>query len=250
MTLVPETIFISALTFCRIGAIFMLAPGIGEIYVSIWVRLALAIGLTVLLVPVLSIQKIPLPGHPFGYLAPIFQEIFIGLLFGGLVRLSISALHVAGTVIAFQNGFASSTFFDPAQGGQSAIIASFISLLGVAVIFATDLHHLLLQGLSTSYRLFPLGGSFPVDTFSETASRIVGGLFETGLRLSAPFIVFGLVFNVGLGALNRLMPSIQVMFIALPLQILIGFMLLFSISAALLQVFSQYYRETLILFGG
>ena len=44
--------------------------------------------------------------------------------------------------------------------------------------------------------------------------------------MSAPFIVFGLVFNLGMGILSRLMPQLQVFFLAMPASIGVGLVLL------------------------
>ena len=49
-----------------------------------------------------------------------------------------------------------------------------------------------------------------------------------GIQLSAPFLVFGLLFNLGLGVLSRLMPQMQVFFVGMPLSILIGFLILLA----------------------
>ncbi len=46
--------------------------------------------------------------------------------------------------------------------------------------------------------------------------RTVALAFRIGIQLSAPFIVFGLLFNLGLGVLSRLMPQMQVFFVGLP----------------------------------
>ncbi|MBV8578887.1 MAG: flagellar biosynthetic protein FliR, partial [Acetobacteraceae bacterium] len=42
------------------------------------------------------------------------------------------------------------------------------------------------------------------------ATRAFTAAFRIGLQMSAPFLVFGLVFNLGLGVLARLMPQMQV----------------------------------------
>jgi NNP family nitrate/nitrite transporter-like MFS transporter len=44
--------------------------------------------------------------------------------------------------------------------------------------------------------------------------------------MSAPFLIFGLAYYIGLGLLGRLMPQLQVFFIAMPLNILLGFSIL------------------------
>ena len=54
----------------------------------------------------------------------------------------------------------------------------------------------------------------------------VGGAFRVGVQIAAPFLVFGLLFNVGLGVIARLMPQLQVFFLGLPASIMIGFALM------------------------
>jgi len=60
------------------------------------------------------------------------------------------------------------------------------------------------------------------------------------MQLSAPFLVFGLVFNIGLGVLARLMPQMQVYFVGVPLSILAGFLILAIVIAAMMGTFLDY----------
>ena len=96
-------------------------------------------------------------------------------------------------------------------------------MLGITLFFATDMHHLghrraqrQLHVCSRRARCPPTGDVAALIT------RTVAGAFRIGIQLSAPFLVFGLVFNIGLGVLSRLMPQMQVFFVALPLSILLG----------------------------
>jgi flagellar biosynthesis protein FliR len=68
-------------------------------------------------------------------------------------------------------------------------------------------------------------------------TRTIANAFRVGIQLSAPFLVFGLVFNVALGVLSRLMPQMQVFFVGLPLSILIGFLILLLVIGATMTVF-------------
>jgi flagellar biosynthetic protein FliR len=65
-------------------------------------------------------------------------------------------------------------------------------------------------------------------------TRTLAGAFRVGVQLSAPFLVFGLLFNLGLGLLSRLMPQMQVFFVGMPLSILAGFMMLFLLISAMM----------------
>src|SRR5205814_1722465 len=83
-----------------------------------------------------------------------------------------------------------------------------------------------LTAFNCSYLLFKPGD---IPLFGDVASILtntVSGTFRIGVQLSAPFLVFGLLFNLGLGILSRLMPQMQVFFIGMPLSILVGFLIL------------------------
>jgi flagellar biosynthetic protein FliR len=86
-----------------------------------------------------------------------------------------------------------------------------------------------------SYTLFSPGGALPWDDFSDLMTRTVAHAFGLGMQIAAPFLVVGLVFYLGLGLINRLMPQMQVFFIAMPLQIALAFFIMaLTISAAML----------------
>jgi flagellar biosynthetic protein FliR len=71
-------------------------------------------------------------------------------------------------------------------------------------------------------------------------TQTVAGAFRVGLQLSAPFLVFGLLFNIGLGVLSRLMPQMQVFFIAMPLSILVGLLFLLLVLGSMMGLFLDY----------
>lgn len=220
--LLPLDVFAVFLVFVRIAAALMLLPGIGEAYVSVQIRLAAAAVLTVAISP-LVIGTLPiLPATPLELLMLILGELVVGVLIGAAARLMMSALHVAGTVIAFQSSLGFALFIDPTQGTQGALIAAFLSLLGLVLIFATGLHMMMIRALADSYVLFTPGQMPPVGDFAALAVRYVSSSFRIGIQIAAPFIVFGLVFYIGLGILARLLPQIQIFFIAIPLQIFLS----------------------------
>jgi flagellar biosynthetic protein FliR len=220
--LLPLDVFAVFLVFVRIAAALMLLPGIGEAYVSVQIRLAAAAVLTVAISP-LVIGTLPiLPATPLELLMLILGELVVGLLIGAAARLMMSALHVAGTVIAFQSSLGFALFIDPTQGTQGALIAAFLSLLGLVLIFATGLHMMMIRALADSYVLFTPGQMPPVGDFAALAVRYVSSSFRIGIQIAAPFIVFGLVFYIGLGILARLLPQIQIFFIGIPLQIFLS----------------------------
>jgi flagellar biosynthetic protein FliR len=240
--LLPLDVFAVFLVFVRIAAALMLLPGIGEAYVSVQIRLAAAAVLTVAISP-LVIGTLPiLPATPLELLMLILGELVVGLLIGAAARLMMSALHVAGTVIAFQSSLGFALFIDPTQGTQGALIAAFLSLLGLVLIFATGLHMMMIRALADSYVLFTPGQLPPVGDFAALAVRYVSSSFRIGIQIAAPFIVFGLIFYIGLGILARLLPQIQIFFIAIPLQIFLALTIFGLILAPMMIWFLEHFE--------
>ncbi|MEQ8248393.1 MAG: flagellar biosynthetic protein FliR [Alphaproteobacteria bacterium] len=224
--LLPLDVFAVFLVFARLSAALMLMPGIGEAYVSIQIRLVVAIVLTIVISP-LVIGTLPiLPATPLELLLLILGEIVVGVMIGTAARMTMSALHVAGTVIAFQSSLGFALFVDPTQGTQGALIATFLTILGLVLVFASGLHMMMIRALADSYVLFTPGQLPSMGDFAALAIRYVSGSFRVGIQIAAPFIVFGLVFYIGLGILARLLPQIQIFFIAIPLQIFLALIIL------------------------
>jgi len=233
------------LGFARIGTMVMLLPGLGELTVSPRVRLTIALALTAVILP-LHRGDYQIDLRAFGPVVLMLgEEILIGIVLGLIARLTIAALQIAGSVVAQQMGLGFVTAVDPSQGQQGMIVGNFLGVLGITLIFATDLHYLVIAALNDSYALFHPGEVPLLGDVASLVSNTVTGAFRIGVQLAAPFIVFGLIFNLGLGVLARLMPQMQVFFVGLPLSILGGFLILVLVLGAMMMTFLGYVEGVL-----
>jgi flagellar biosynthetic protein FliR len=233
------------LLFARIGTMVMLLPGLGEMSVPVRMRLVVALLLAAVLFPLHRAAYVIDLRAPGPVLIALGQELLIGVVLGLTARLTISALQVAGSVIAQQLGLGFVTTVDPSQGQQGIILGNFLTMLGITLIFATDLHHMVIAALHDSYRLFRPGEVPVAGDIAMLVTRIIGGAFRVGIQLAAPFLVFGLVFNLALGILSRLMPQMQVFFVGMPLSIMIGFLILLLVVGAMMGGFLDYVQGVL-----
>jgi flagellar biosynthesis protein FliR len=228
------------LIFARTGTMIMLLPGIGEQGISPRMRLTVALVLAAVLVPLHRADYHLVAGTLGPAIVMVFEEIIIGAVLGLAARLTISALDVAGTIIAQELGLGFVTAVDPSQGEQSMIISNFLTMLAITLFFATDMHHLVLAALNDSYTLFAPGEVPATGDVAALITKTTSGAFRIGIQISAPFLVFGMVFNLGLGVLSRLMPAMQVYFLAMPLSILGGFLFLVVVLGAMMGMFLDY----------
>ena len=233
------------LSFARVGTMVMLLPGLGEMTVSPRVRLTIALVLTAVIMP-LHRNDYQIDLRAFGpVLLTLGQELLIGVVLGLLARLTIASLQIAGSVVAQQMGLGFVTAVDPTQGQQGVIVGNFLGVLGVTLIFATDMHHLVIAALNDSYTLFRPGEVPVLGDVANILTTTATGMFRIGVQLAAPFLVFGLLFNLGLGVLSRLMPQMQVFFVGMPLSILVGFLILLLVICAMMMSFLDYVEGVL-----
>src|SRR5436305_6730031 len=241
ISLLPALAAAFMLVFARIGAMVMLLPGLGESNIPVRIKLAIALVLTLVILP-LHRPAYHVDLSSMSSLAVLMvYEIIIGIVLGATARVTLSALAVAGSVIAQQLGLGFVTAVDPTQGQQGLLIGNFLTLLGVTLLFATDSHHLVIAALNDSYAIFSPGEMMPSGDVAALATRAFTAAFKIGAQLAAPFLVFGLVFNIGLGVLARLMPQMQVYFVGVPLSILAGFLILAVVISAMMGAFLDYF---------
>src|SRR6476620_4809569 len=241
ISLLPALAATFMLVFARVGAMVKLLPGLGESNIPVRIKLAIALLLTLIILPLhRAAYQVDLTSMTsLGVL--MVPEIVIGVVLGATARVTLSALAVAGSVIAQQLGLGFVTAVDPTQGQQGLLIGNFLTILGVTLLFATDSHHLVIAALNESYRIFSPGEVMSSGDVAALATRAFASAFKIGMQLSAPFLVFGLVFNIGLGVLARLMPQMQVYFVGVPLSILAGFLILGLVISALMGAFIDYF---------
>jgi len=241
--LLPADLFAAMLIFTRLGTAMMLMPGFGEFYVLQRYRLLLALLIAALLTPVLGPSLPPLPQSVARLLVVVGSEAMIGLFLGSVARILLAALDVAGTVVSLQLGLSAAQIFNPTAAAPGTLTSTFYGVLGVLLIFVTDLHHLLLRAAVDSYDVFAPGVLPPLGDLSEMITKSVAGAFLIGMEMSAPFILLGLLYFIAIGLVGRLVPQLQILFVTQPLQILGGLAVLGLVLATGMQWFLSTFAE-------
>lgn len=219
-------VFVAGLVFARMGALVMLLPGIAESGVPPRIRLSFALAFSLAIGPVVA-SRLPAEPQAFSaFVALVIYEVLIGLIIGAAARFFLAVAAIAGQVIGYQTGLAMAQSFDPTQNSQGALPAAFLNIVFMLLLFSSNLHHMLLETAAHSYDLMPAGEAPMMQDAAEWALGLFTDCFRLGLQIASPLVVFGLIFYLGLGVLSKLMPQAQIFFIAMPLNILLGFAIL------------------------
>ena len=233
------------LVMTRIGTMLTLIPGFGASYVLPQYRLGIAVTISFLLLPVLQPVLPALPTSPAMLFLILAGEVVVGAFLASIAAITLSALQVAGTFIAYFSSMANAMVQDSVSNQQSSVVSGFLSTIGIVLIFVTDLHHLILRAFRDSYVVFVPGQPLMFGDMSDLVAQHVANAFALGLKLSAPVMLVAMVYYLSLGVLGRLMPALQVFFFGLPVQITVQiWVLMLSLSGMMLlflQAFSDGY---------
>jgi flagellar biosynthesis protein FliR len=246
----PQWAIAFVFVFARVGVLVMLLPGMGERGANARVRLALAMGFSLVFFPFVQ-PLIAVPNTPGPMLfAGLGIEILIGMMLGLTARLIVAALQVAGEIIAQDLGLSFAQSVDPSAGTQGAAIGNLLAITGVTLVMVLDLHHLAISGIGASYSYLPPGALPPTGDAAALAVKTMGTSFTLALKIAAPFIVFAIVFNLGLGVLSRLMPTLQVFFLGAPAIILLGVLVMMATIGVMMNAYIREMTAYLSLLNG
>lgn len=234
--------------FARLSGIFMLVPGFNSHTIPPQIKLSLALAIAVALASQMPLIEASLA--PLVVTQRLAFELGIGLFLGAMVYIFFALLDVLGNIIGLQGGFSSAVMLNPSAGIQEILPAGFLSLLGTMLFFSLDLHHLLIQGLFKSFEIFAWNKPLIVGDIGQTLLRRLAESFSLAIQLATPFIIANIVIMIGLGFLNRIMPQLQVIFLAMPLQVLLALSLLALLLSALMGIYNGAFQSFLSTIAG
>jgi flagellar biosynthetic protein FliR len=187
ITILPELAALFMLVFARVGTMVMLMPGLGERFVLNRAKLAIAVFLALLLMPVAR-PLMQVPSDPGLLMSLLISEILIGAILGFSARLIMAALQTAGVIMANQIGLGFATAVDPAMGQQNPSIGNFLSILGITLVLVTDLHHLAIAAIHNSYTMLPPGAYPSVGDASALGLQAVSKGLQRWFKTEKSFL--------------------------------------------------------------
>lgn len=220
--------------FLRVGAAMALFPAFGERSLPERIRLALAVGFTVIVAPAAAPIIEPVASANAAMPLWLGAEVLAGLVIGISVRLFIMALQMAGTIAAQSTSLSQifgGTAVDPLPAMGHVLVIG-----GLALAVMLGLHVRLAQLLIASYDVFPPGEVPGVALITEWGTGQIASAFALAFTLAAPFVIASLIYNVALGVINRAMPQLMVAFVGAPAITAGGLILLVLTAPILLDV--------------
>lgn len=248
MILSAESLVLAAfLAFCRIGACFMVMPGLSSARVPMQVRLFVALAASVGMLVALWDQIFPFVDRRPAVLLPmVASELMVGGLIGLVARVYMLALQFMGNAMAMLIGFGGVAGPGIEDGEPQAALSDMISFSALLLLFVFDFHHDIVRALVASYSVAPVNVFFSPQAALVDLTDTLSEAFLVVLRLGSPFVAYSLLVNLTIGFVNKLVPQIPVYFISLPFVIAGGLILVYFGIGMLLSLFADGFAELTI----
>ncbi len=216
------------LVFLRIFGFFSAAPFFGDRSIPFQIRIMLALMLTFIIFPFLKVPAFAVTS-PFILAFYSSMEFVLGLTIGFMITLVFSGFSLAGQVAGYQMGLAIANVFDPSTMNRQSIVSSLLFWAAMMVFFVSNMHLVLIRAIVESFHRIPLFLQFSVDALKVMdINRIFSTLFVVSVQIGSPIIFTLLFVMVSLGLITRLIPQMNIFIVGIPLQILVGFLVLIA----------------------
>jgi flagellar biosynthetic protein FliR len=241
----PTEFLVVFAIFCRIGAAAALLPGFGEQVVPARIKLSGALAFTVILIPLIWDQMLAITSNST-FTRILFSETIIGLAIGLFFRLILVVLQIAGAIAAQSTSL--SQIFGAGLGSEpQAAFSTLLVVSGLALAASLGLHVQLTQAFLYSYDLFPPLAILDPSDVTEWGVSHISKVFSFGFSLAAPFIIAAVIYNFGLGVINRAMPQLMVAMVGAPAISLGGLIILFAAGPLILGTWMNYLTNSMSL---
>ncbi|EDZ63654.1 flagellar biosynthesis protein FliR [Sulfurimonas gotlandica GD1] len=226
------------LLFFRFAALFMAAPIFSHKNIPMTIKTSMAFFFTIVFYSSMPPLQIDI-NVPTVVLA-ILSELLFGLAIGVVLLLAYNVITFAGGQISFMMGFSMASAIDPQTGVSMPIISQFLSLMGLMILLAIDLHHWLLLFIDGSLSAIPLGGFLLTEDLFNYMIKATSNMFIVGFMIAFPIIALSWLADVIFGMLMKTMPQFNLLVIGFPIKIMVAFMVLIAtFSATMLILKSQ-----------
>jgi len=226
------------LAFARISAMIFLFPYFGYNAFKPKVRVMFILMLTLIVLPFTGTFNFPMDMSFLLLISLIVKEIAIGLFIGFGSVFIFELFTFAGSIAGKQMGLGMAEMMDPTQMIRSSLVGQFWTLAMMVGFFSLDFHHFLIKIVVHNFQIIPIGtGHFPAE-LGEMYIKAGHDLFYVGLQLAAPAIVFMMMIDTAIALMARIMPSLPVFLIVLPVKVGMGLFII-TISMEIFQTLAE-----------
>jgi len=215
--------------FVRLSGLLLMVPLFSGTYVSMRIRLFLAVFITLAVAPSLTL---PPPIDPFTWhgILLIMQQLGIGVAIGLIFTVVFQAFVIAGHLASMAMGLAMASMVDPATGVNTPIIGRYFTIIATLLFLLMNGHVLVFKAIVQSFETLPIGLHFFTQDSLKLIFNFGAQMFESGVAIALPLVTALLLVNISFGVIARAAPALNIFAVGFPVTLLVGLIMLLFIT--------------------
>jgi flagellar biosynthetic protein FliR len=218
-------IYVSVL--CRTALLLQMLPPLRGESVPMRVRAMISLMFAAGLVPLVSVDALPVPSNLLMAVVQLAKEVALGGLYGAAALLVVTALQTAGRLISHLAAMDMAESDDGNSGDSAPVLAQLVGWLAVAIFLLMGGHRQLVIGCLNSYQLYPAGGVLLEGHWLLHANDILHSGLVIGLRAAGPAALSLFLSNFLLALLGRTLPQLNILAVGFSLNALVLLVVMF-----------------------
>lgn len=249
LQILEKNIYIFFFIFYRTLLLFFLFPIFGVAFFPTQLKILVSLVLAFILTPIISFKLPPL-NNIYNVMLILLSDFVLIFLISLIFRIILAGIQLGGELVGMQMGFGISQTIDPISGFSMPVISQFVYIIFLLLFFSFDFHHYLIYFLYESFDKIP-PGSFSLKEglalFIIKKSKLI---FELSIKFLAPLLIFITLIYVSLAIIGRLIPQMNVIFVAFPLIVGLGILFFGFMLVVLPRImhpcFTDYFKSIFI----
>jgi flagellar biosynthetic protein FliR len=195
------------------------APVFSSTWIPNYIQVGIGMTMTWCLLP--TLPTIPLWPGLGAAIVIVFVQLLIGLSIGLVFQGVLSTVQLAGDWLALTMGLGFSTTISPQYGTPVSTVSEIMGFAVVILLIFDGGVTAMLNVLAESFRVFPVGTTFP-DWNWLAFANFGQAIFTGGVLLALPVVLMLLVVNLGMAVVARVAPQVNLFAVGFPVMIMVG----------------------------
>lgn len=236
---------VGLIVFARVLGFFRFAPVFNRKEIFSFVRLALALITTIIIVNILQPKAVNL--EDFGsLLLALILNYAVGAMVGYVAQLILIAIEAGADMINMQMGLSSATVLDPTTQSQTSILGRIFGILGVIIFIQIGGVYWVFRALMRTFDIFSIySTSIPLEQLVnlDYVISLSSNVLYMGLQIASPVLLATLGQDIILGTISKTAPQVNVFQLSFLFKPVLGAAIMIWILPMLFSIITDYFNS-------
>lgn len=242
-----ENVEFFALTLVRVSTLIFILPffSIGSVVPAI-AKVGISFFLSIIAFPQLPAAGFLVASSPVFFFMLVIEQVMVGVIIGVTATFLFHFVVMGGHYIARDIGVSMGAVSDPIQDETADEFGVLLLLVFSILFLVKGFHHHFVRVILDSFQYIPIGYfNWNMAQVVKVLGLLSAAALVMGIKLAAPVMITMFAASLGMGLMSRIMPSMNVWIVAVPIKVIVGVFVLWETFPLMAHLFDSNFQQVL-----